>query len=135
MSTPTPKEIREAFTDFRNAWQTVRDEAAADMRAISPEGPWSSEDRAAREDAGRPCIHLDKINPALDKYAGNLRKNKRAIKTTPKGDGANDQDAQNRSSLIMGIEERSNAPTAVYIPAAESAAQRSYGFALIRTEY
>ena len=135
MSTPTPKEIRDTFTDFRNAWQSVRDEAAADMRCISVEGPWTSEDRQSREDAGRPCIHLDKINPALDKYAGNLRKNKRAIKAMPKGDGANDQDAARRSSLIMGIEDASNAPTSVYIPCAESTAQRSYGFSVIRCEY
>lgn len=135
MSTPTPKEIRDTFSDFRNAWQTVRDEAAADMRCISVEGPWTPEDRAAREDAGRPCIHLDKINPALDKYAGNLRKNKRAIKTTPKGNGANDDDAKTRSSVIMGIEDRSNAPSSVYIPCAESTAQRSYGFSVIRTEF
>jgi len=135
MSTPTPKEIRDTFTDFRNAWQDVRNQAAEDMRCISVEGPWTQEDRSAREDAGRPCIHLDKINPALDKYAGNLRKNKRAIKATPKGDGANDQDAKLRSSVIMGIEDRSNAPTGVYIPCAESTAQRSYGFSVIRTEY
>lgn len=135
MSTPTPKEIRDAFTDFRNAWQDVRNQASADMRCISVEGPWTAEDRGAREDAGRPCIHLDKINQFLNQYAGNLRKNKRAIKAMPKGDGANDQDAKNRSSLIMGIEDRSNAPSAVYIPCAEGAAQRSYSFAVIRTAY
>ncbi len=135
MAAPTPKEIREAYKDYRNAWQEVRDEAAADMQAISPEGPWTSEDRAARENAGRPCIHLDQLNQFLNQYCGNLRKNKRAVQLTPKGNGANDQDAARRSSLIQGIEERSNAPSAAYIPAAENAAMRSYGFAVIRTEY
>ncbi len=135
MSTPTPKEIREAFTDYRNEWQDIRDEAAADMQAISPLGPWTSEDRAAREDAARPCIHLDQINQYLHQYTGNLRKTKRAIQVTPKGNGANDGDAKKRSSVIKGIEEKSNAPTQVYIPAAESAAQRSYGYAKIATDY
>lgn len=135
MSTPTPKEIRDAFTDFRSAWSDVRNQAAEDMRCISVEGPWTQQDRGARQDAGRPCIHLDKINPALDKYAGNLRKNKRAIKAMPKGNGANDQSAERRSAVIMGIEDASNAPTSVYIPCAERTAQASYAFSVIRTEY
>jgi hypothetical protein len=135
MSAPTPKEIREAYSDYRNEWQGIRDEAAADMQAISPGGPWSSEDRQAREDSGRPCIHLDQINQYLHQYTGNLRKTKRAIQATPKGNGANDAMAGKLSSVIKGIEDKSNAPTGVYIPAAESAAQRSYGFAVIRTDY
>lgn len=135
MSTPTPKEIREAYSDYRNEWQEIRDEAAADMQAISTTGPWTTEDRANREDSGRPCIHLDQINQYLHQYTGNLRKTKRAIQLTPKGNGANDQDAKKRSAIVKGIEEESNAPTAVYIPAAESAAQRSYGFAKIVTEF
>lgn len=135
MSAPTPKEIRECYSDYRSEWSVTRDEAAADMRAISPSGPWTAEDRAQREDAGRPCIHLDQINQFLNQYCGNLRKNKRAVQLTPKGNGANDADAAKRSGVIQGIEERSNAPSSVYIPAAESAAMRSYGFAVIRTEY
>jgi hypothetical protein len=135
MSTLDPKEIRETYSDFRSEWQPVRDEAGLDMQAISIEGPWTDDDRAAREDAGRPCIHLDQINQYLHQYTGNLRKTKRAIQVTPKGNGANDADAKKRSSVIRGIEEKSNAPTAVYIPAAESAAQRSYGYAVIRTDY
>lgn len=135
MSTPTPKEIREAYSDYRNEWQDIRDEAAADMQAISPTGPWSEADRSAREEAGRPCVHLDQINQYLHQYTGNLRKTKRAIQCTPEGNGVNDADAEKRSSLIRAIEEKSNAPTSVYIPAAESAAQRSYGFAVIRTDY
>lgn len=135
MSTPTPKEIRENFQDYRSEWKEPREQAALDMQAISVEGPWSAEDRAARESAGRPCVHLDQINQFLNQYAGNLRKNKRAIQLIPKGNGATDADAGKREGIVMGIEERSNAPSAVYIPAAESAAQRSYGFGVIRNEY
>lgn len=105
------------------------------MRCLSVTGPWSDEDRQQREDAGRPCVHLDQTNQFIHQYCGNLRKNKRAIQCTPKGNGANEADAGRRSNVIRSIEEQSNAPTAVYIPAAESAAMRSYGFAVIRTEY
>lgn len=134
MSAPTPKEIRECYQDYRSAWQDIRDEGAADMQAISPEGPWTPEDRAMREDAGRPCVHLDQINQYLNQTTGNVRKNKRAVKVMPKGDGANDQDAKMRSSLIMGVEERSKAQP-IYLHAFQCMIERSYGFAVIRTDY
>lgn len=134
MPAPEPKEIRETFKDYRNDWRAVREEAAMDMRAISPTGPWSDEDREARKENARPCVHLDQINQYLNQTNGNVRKNKRAVKVMPKGDGANDQDAAKRSSLIMGIEERSQAQP-IYLGAFQSMIERSYGFAVIRTEY
>lgn len=106
----------------------------ADMRCISPEGPWSGDDRGQREDAGRPCIHLDQINQFLNQVNGNVRKNKRSVKVMPKGDGANDKDAKNRSDLIMGIEDRSQAQP-IYLNSFQCMIERSYGYAVIRTEY
>jgi len=133
MPAPTPKEIREAYTDYRNEWQVTHDEAAIDMRYVAGD-PWDPDDRAQREDAGRPCISLDEISPMLDQAINNVRQSKRAIQVLPKGDGANDEDAKKRAALIMAIEERSNAQ-ACYITAFEGAIQRGYGFAVIRTEY
>jgi hypothetical protein len=134
VSDPTPKEIRDCYQDYRDAWREIRDEAAADMRAIGPEGPWTDEDREARKGAGRPCIHLDQLNQFLAQVNGNVRKSKRAIKAIPKGNGANDQDAAKRSAAIMGIEERSQAQP-IYLGAFQSMTERSYGYAVIRTEY
>jgi Phage P22-like portal protein len=131
---PTPKEIRERFQEYRDAWREIRDEAALDMKAISPEGPWSEEDRDARKGSGRPCIHLDQLNQFLAQVNGNVRKSKRGIQATPKGNGANDQDAQRRSSVIMAIEERSQAQP-IYLGAFQSMLERSYGFSVIRTAY
>lgn len=134
MSAPTPKEIREAYKDYRSEWMDIREEAQADMQAISPEGPWSEQDRSAREAKGRPCIHLDLINQYLNQTKGNVRKTKRAPNVIPKGNGATDRDAKTRSSVIMGIEERSQAQP-IYLNAFECMIERSYGFAVIRTEY
>jgi hypothetical protein len=134
MSKPEPKEIREAFTDYRSDWEDIRDEGASDMLAISPEGPWSQADRKMREDNGRPCLHLDQINQFLNQVNGNVRKNKRAIKAIPKGNGANEKNAEQRSSLIMGIEERSMAQP-IYLGAFQCMTERSYGYSVIRTEY
>lgn len=128
------KDIREAFREYRNAWQQTRDDAMADMRAISVEGPWTDEDRDFRRQAGRPCIHLDQINQYLNQTIGNVRKSKRSVKLTPLGEGANDKDAKRRSNLIMSIEDRSQAQS-IYLYAFECMIQRSYGYALLRTEY
>lgn len=128
-----PKEIRELFTDFRNEWKDVQDEGAVDMRYVSGD-PWDPKDRREREDAGRPCISLDELGQYLNQYNNSLRQNKRGIEIIPKGNGANDKDASTRENIVRGIEYESNAQEA-YITAAESAASRGYGFALIRTEH
>lgn len=134
MSAPTPKEIREAFQEYRNEWREVYDEGQTDMRFISGD-PWDAADRDARRQAGRPCLSLDELNQYLNQYVNNLRQQKLGIKVTPEGDGANDEDAKNRANIIRGIEYKSNAPAGAYITAAESAASRGYGFAILRTEY
>ena len=128
-----PTYIRQAYTDFTSEWRDVRDEGATDMRFVNGDA-WTPADRAMREDAGRPCISPDELNQYLNQYNNSLRQSKRAIQLIPKGDGANDKDARRRSDMVRGIENDSNAQDA-YITAAENAAQRSYGFALIRAEY
>jgi len=133
MSKPTPKEIRERFSDYSNEWEDIRDEARIDMRYVLGD-PWDPEDRKAREDAGRPCISLDEINQYLNQYINNLRANKRAIQIAPTGNGANDKLATSREDVVRGIEYRSNAQAA-YVTGGENAVMRSYGFAELTTVY
>jgi hypothetical protein len=133
MKTPTPKEIRDRFSEYTDEWKEIRDEADVDM-AFYAGDPWTKEDRAKREDAGRPCISLDELSQYINQYNNNLRENKRAIQVIPKGNGADDADATRRENLIRGVENESNAQEA-YITMAEDAAARSYGFLLLRTEY
>lgn len=133
MSSLDPKEIREAFTEYRSEWKPIYDEGQTDMRYIAGD-PWDEEDRQAREDAGRPCLSLDELNQYVNQYVNNLRQANRAVAVAPKGNGANDEDARMRADVIRGIEDDSNAQGA-YITAGECAAERSYGFSLIRTEY
>lgn len=133
MSKPTPKEIRERFSDYTNEWSEIREEARIDMRYVLGD-PWDPEDRKAREDAGRPCISLDEINQYLNQYINNLRANKRAIQIAPTGAGANDKLATSREDVVRGIEYRSNAQAA-YVTGGENAVMRSYGFAELTTVY
>jgi hypothetical protein len=129
----TPKEIREAYTEYESEWSDIRAEADTDMRYVAGD-PWDKADRAKRDAAGRPCISLDELNQYLNQYNNTIRQNKRSIQVIPKGDGANDKDATRRENLIRGIENESNAQEA-YITMAENAASRSYGYLLLRTEH
>src|ERR1700730_15843164 len=102
-TTPTPKEIRQAYKDYREEWKDNYDEGAVDMRYLSGD-PWDPADKQARKKAGRPCLSLDEINQFINQYCNNLRQQKIAVKITPEGDGAEDEDAKNRAHLIRGIE-------------------------------
>lgn len=133
MSVPTPKEIRECYSDFQSEWQEIQKEAQVDMRYVAGD-PWEAKDRKARDDAGRPCISLDELNQYLNQAINNVRQNKRAVQVIPKGDGSNDSDAERRADMIRGIERKSHAQAA-YITTYENALQRSYGFAGLITAY
>jgi hypothetical protein len=126
MSKPTPKEIRECFDDFKSDWQQTRDERNIDMRYVGGD-PWDPADRQAREDAGRPCISSDELGQYLNQAINNIRQNKRAVKVTPKGAGADDKKAEKRAAIIRGIEYKSNAQAA-YTTAFQQNIEGSYGF-------
>lgn len=134
MSSPSPKEIREAFAEYRNEWREIYDQGQVDVRYLAGD-PWEPADRDARKQTGRPCLSLDELNQYVNQYNNNLRQQQLGVKVTPEGNGANDEKARRRENLIRGIEYKSNAPFGAYITAAENAASRGYGFAVIRTEY
>lgn len=131
---PTPKEITDCYSDYRDAWREIYAEGDTDIRYLLND-PWAPEDKDARRGAGRPCISLDELNQYVNMYTGNLRQSNIAIEVTPEGDGANDENATKRQSIIRGIEYKSNASQGAYITAAESAVSRGYGFSVLRTEY
>lgn len=131
-STPTPKEIREAYSDYSQATSHIRDEGKVDMRFVAGD-PWEPEDRLAREDAHRPCMAFDEIGQYLNQAANQIRQNKRGVQVTPEGDGANDQDAAHISSLMRGIDYRSSAQQ-THITAYDNMIMRSVGYGRITTQ-
>lgn len=130
---PSLKEIRDAYSDYSSELSDIQEEGATDMRYVSGD-PWDPEDRAEREAAGRPCLSPDEISQYLNQTINNIRQNPRAVQCNPVGDGANDDLAKRRQSLIQGIEYRSDAQT-VDITAFENAINRSYGFSRITARY
>jgi hypothetical protein len=126
-------ELRQEFTDDTAEWREIRDEGAIDMRHVSGD-PWDPADRLKREQAGRPVISEDEIGQYINQVVNEIRANKRAVKFTPVGSGANDESAKFYEDKMREIEYRSRAQIA-YTTAFENAVQRSYGFCRVTTRY
>lgn len=128
------KRIRERYTYARKAWADIWDEGDKDMNYISGD-PWDEDDKEEREDAGRPCLSMDELGQYCNQYINGIRQNEPGIKVDPSGEEATDETAELHQDLIRTIEYESNAQRNAYIPAAENAAQRGYGFFRIGREY
>lgn len=129
------EEIRERYSDDVLQWQEIRDAGDADMLMIA-DGPWPKDERIARGDKEnpRPCESFDELGQYLNQTIGDMRQNKRAVKVSPTGNGANDQTALKRSGMIRQIEYDSNAQTA-YATACENMLKRGYGFAKLGSRF
>lgn len=126
------REIREDFSYFRDFWRENHDEAKIDLQYIAGD-PWKSSDRQEREDNNRPVLSPDELSQYQNATINNLRQNRRAIKVSPKGSGANDKDAEARSAIIRGIEYKSNAQSA-YTNAFENQINCGFGFFRVTTK-
>lgn len=127
------KEIRERYAAADAAWRPLREERRTDMRYVCGD-PWSEKDRKAREDAFRPCISHDELSQYVNAVVNNARQNKRGIKFSPSGAGADDNTAMLREDLVRTIEYRSQAQSA-YITAYQQCVEGSYGFFRLSRKY
>lgn len=125
--------IRERFDIAIDAWRTIRDEGTTDMRYVAGD-PWTTKDRAARENAGRPCLALDELGQYFNQVINDVRSNPRAVKFSPTGNGANDKAAEFYADKTREIEYRSHAQIA-YTTAFQNAVERSYGWVRVNTKY
>lgn len=127
------KELKERFTYAEDKWRKIREEGQKDIRYVAGD-PWDPKERKSRDDAGRPCISIDEINQYVNQLINDVRQNKRAIKVSPRGSGANEKTATLRANKIREIEYRSHAQM-VYTTTFENAVQRSYGFHRVNTKF
>jgi hypothetical protein len=126
------REIREDFVYFRDYWRENHDEMKIDLRYVAGD-PWDPEDRRQRESNGRPVVSPDELDQYLNQTINNLRQNKRAIKVNPRGEGAEDKDAESRGAIIRDIEYDSDAQAA-YTNAFDNAICCGLGFFRISTK-
>jgi hypothetical protein len=131
------KELRERRTTATRAWKDRREEGQKDIQCLAGE-VWDAMDPAGlkqRTDAHRPAIATDELGQYINQVGNDVRQNKRAINATPIDQGATEQTADFRQSLMRQIEYRSNAQRDVYSPIFEDALQRSYGFGRVKSQY
>ena len=125
------EDIRQDYSYFRDYWQENYKEAKTDLAFVAGD-PWDPTTRRERESLDRPVVSPDELGQYLNSTINNLRQSPRSIKVTPSGDGSDDKTAQMRSSLIKGIEYKSNAQAA-YTNAFESAINCGFGFFRVST--
>lgn len=131
------EEARERRDYAAKAWELIRDEGRKDVMCVAGD-VWQAMDPNGldqRRDAKRPAVSCDEIGQYLNQTGNDVRQNKRGVKVTPTGNGANDKTAQYRQGRIRQIEYESNAQRDVYSPIFEDALQRSYGFGRIVSKY
>jgi hypothetical protein len=124
------EEIRERRTTATLAWADIREEGHKDVMCVAGD-VWEAMDPGGleqRRKAVRPAIAPDEIGQYLNQVGNDVRQNKRSIRATPIGNGADEKTADYRQARIRQIEYRSNAQRDVYSPIFEDALQRSYGF-------
>src|SRR6185437_3750513 len=126
------REIREDFSYFRDYWRENYEEAKIDLQYVSGD-PWKASERQAREDNDRPVLCPDELDQYLNATINNLRQNPLGIKVEPKGNGATDQNAERRQSIIRNIEYDSIAQAA-YTNAFSCAINCGFGFFRVNTQ-
>lgn len=127
------EELRERRDYAQKAWANIRTEGQKDVMCVAGD-VWEAMDPdglSRRHDAKRPAMSCDEIGQYLNQTGNDVRQNKRGVKVTPTGNGANDKTAAFRQARIRQIEYESNAQRDVYSPVFEDALQRSYGFGRI----
>lgn len=126
------KEIRETYAYYIQQWKENRAERGIDMRYVCGD-PWEAADKAARKEAGRPCISHDELNQYVNHAINNARQNKRGIKVDPDGDST-EKESELRQDIIRTAEYRSRAQGA-YLTAYQSMLEGGYGFFGISRRY
>lgn len=79
---------------------------------------WDEDDRGAREDAGKPCLVINRLPQFVAQVVGDIRINRPAIRVRPVDDSDKTL-AEVREGLIRTIERESGAPN-VYAEAGQS---------------
>jgi hypothetical protein len=124
-------ELQGRYTYASDQWSDIIAEGGIDVSYLQGH-TWDDDDKRLR--VGRLMLSFDQLNQYLNQLVNGVRQQKRAIKITPEGNGANDQTAQLRTDRIRQIEYLSQAQLA-YIPAFQGAAERSYGYCRIVAEW
>lgn len=140
------KEARDRARMAFTYWQDNFDSSRDDIRFLNGD-QWPSLIKKQREDAGRPCLTLNKLPQYVDQILGDQRQSRPSIQIHPTEDDVNSQQklsnvAGNQDyslsevyeALIRNIEYTSNAE-AHYDTAAQHAVEGGFGWLRVLTGY
>lgn len=116
------------------AEEEQRQKSLDDLKFCDPDQQWSERDRSDREDAGRPCLVIDRINPFVHQIVNDIRQAKPQPQVNPVGDGASKETAEVLQGMIRHIAYMSNGDTAIDT-AAESQVRCGVGYFRVLTGY
>lgn len=126
-------EIRQLYSFDKQEWDPIRTEGDKDMRYVAGD-PWEPQERRNREKVNRPVLNADELSQYVNQTVNEVRANKRAVKFSPVGNGANDKTAAFYADKMREIEYRSRAQIA-YTTAFQNAVERSFGFVRVNSRY
>lgn len=123
----------ERFKLSQDAYNEFKRQAQEDLE-FTANDQWEPIARQAREQSGRPCMQIDRINPAIRQIVNESRQNRPAIEIDPTGSGADKDTAAVFGGLIRHIEYDSNADMA-YDIAEEYAVKTGLGYFRLIADY
>jgi hypothetical protein len=114
------------FGEAEMADQENRRNAVIDLEMLQGIGHWDAQVAAARNEAKRPCLTINKLPQFLQQVVGDLRRNNFSINVIPVDDDADPALAKLREGVIRHIQTQSKAEM-TYFTAGEMAAACGYG--------
>ena len=110
-----------------------RDLALEDLKFAMGD-QWPDKERTKRENAGRPCLTINRVQQMVKQVVNDMRQNRAGVKVLPSGSGATKEIAEIHAGLIRQIEASSDAPDH-YISAAEGSVMTGEGYFRILPKY
>jgi hypothetical protein len=123
----TIAEDREVFDQAVEAEADNRADFIDDIKFARLEEQWPEKVKKARQDAGKPCLTLSKMNSFIRQVVNDARQNKPAIKVHPNDSKADPETAEIYDGVIRNIEYTSSADVA-YDTAIENAVSGGFGY-------
>ncbi|MCP4307911.1 MAG: hypothetical protein GY788_24185, partial [bacterium] len=127
-------EAKEAFDLAVDVENENRERAEDDLRFSRMGEQWPADIKQQREDEGRPCLTIPRLQAFIRQVVNDSRQNKPSIKVHPADSNADPETAKIINGLIRNIEYTSNADVA-YDTAAECAASMGFGYFRIGLDY
>jgi hypothetical protein len=117
----------DACGDNHEAWRD-------DVRFAKLLEQWPDDIKKQREDDGRPCLVIPRLQSFIRQVVNEARQNRPAINVVPADSGADVDTAEIMSGLIRNIEVTSDADVA-YDTAADGAVSGGFGYIRVNTAY